>query len=143
MITEEKIGQYYVGQAFFHREVRRKNQIYFEEVIDSLITQLNDLMTSYDNIDHVKQSLHKLVVSYSDFSCQFDNQEQTLDDAGFLCISTEMRNAELLHDLSLLKMQALSILSLQSLQETQVKVVSQSHLVYQVLQWTVISGTKP
>ena len=78
-----------------NREVRRRNRVYFEEIIDSLITQMNDLMTSYDNIDHVKLSLYKLLGSYSDFSRQFDNQDEKLDDAGFLRISTEVRKIEL------------------------------------------------
>ena len=93
------------GYAYLleNREVRRKNLVYFEEIIGSLITQMNNLMTSYDNIDHVKQSLHKLLGSFSDLSRQFDNQDQKLDDAGFLRISTEVRNIELqvtkwLHD---------------------------------------------
>ena len=93
------------GYAYWleNREVRRKNRIYFEENIDSLISQLNDLMTSYHNTDHVKQSLHKLLGSYSDLSRQLDNEDQKLDDAGFLRISTEVRNTELqvtkwLHD---------------------------------------------
>ena len=60
-------------------------------------------MTTYDNMDQVKQSLHKLLGSYSDLSHPFDNREQKLDYAGFLRISTEVRNIELqvtkwLHD---------------------------------------------
>ena len=46
-------------------------------------------------MDHVKQSLHKLLGSYSDLSRQFDNQEEKLDDEGFLHVSTEVRNIKL------------------------------------------------
>ena len=94
-IRERKMAD--KGYAYWleNREVRRKNRIYFEEIIESLITHTNDLMTSYDNIDHVKQNLHKLLGSYSDFSRQFNNQDEKLDDIGFLRISTEVRNFEL------------------------------------------------
>ena len=93
------------GYAYWleNREVRRKNRIYFEESIKSLIARTNALMTTYDNIYQVKQGLHKLLGAHSNLSHQFDSQEQKLDDAGFLRISTEVRNIELqvtkwLHD---------------------------------------------
>ena len=98
---------------------------------------MNNLMTSYDNIDHVEQSLHKLLGSYSDFSRQFDNQDQKLDDAGFLRISTEVRNIELqvtksLHDFESCE-KAISKHSECSKSSKQVKLVNQSCQLPQVL----------
>ena len=78
-----------------NREQRRKNQSYYSEIIDSYIIRIQSLMVSTENIDNVKDCLNKVLRTYQDFSRQFDNEGDKLNDPAYLRVCSDVRDVEL------------------------------------------------
>ena len=94
-IRERKMTE--KGYAYWkeNREVRRSNQSHFGDITRDIISEVKNLMSSYENIDRVKQGVQRLLRSYKDFSRQFDNEDERMSDASFIRISSDVRNTEL------------------------------------------------
>ena len=85
------------GLAYWmeNREQRRKNQRYYSEITDSHIIRIQSLMVSTENVDIVKDCLNKVLRTYQDFTHQFHNEGDKLNDPTYLRVCSNVRDAEL------------------------------------------------